>query len=93
MGGGFFESVLADYFIKKIIKIFIFVFGGFWVLPMYLQSQGMIKVELHTDKIQRLADGIKNSKATNTTNVFPTNNNHLLILGKLDIPLAGGIAS
>jgi uncharacterized membrane protein (Fun14 family) len=28
MGGGFFVSFLIGYFIKKIIKILMFVFGG-----------------------------------------------------------------
>ena len=52
LGGTFLGSFLIGYFIKKIIKILMFIFGGILALLMYLQSQGMISVEVNTDKIQ-----------------------------------------
>jgi uncharacterized membrane protein (Fun14 family) len=94
LGGGFFASFLVGYFIKKIIRILMFVFGGFLGLLMYLQSQGMINVEVNTDRIQSSADAAINSIATNVTNIFQTDNNNLSIVGNnLGIPLTGSIAS
>jgi uncharacterized membrane protein (Fun14 family) len=94
LGGSFFVSFLVGYFIKKIIKILMFVSGGILALLMYLQSQEMINVEVNTNRILSSADGIINSIATNMTNVFQTDNNNLSILGSnLGIPLTGSIAS
>jgi uncharacterized membrane protein (Fun14 family) len=52
LGGTFLGSFLIGYFIKKIIKILMFVFGEVLALLMYLHSQGMISVEVNTEKIQ-----------------------------------------
>jgi uncharacterized membrane protein (Fun14 family) len=93
LGGGFFGSFLIGYFIKKIIKILMFVFGGILALLMYLQSQGMIKVEVNTDKIQSSAEALVNTIAANTNNVFPSDNNSSIIGNNLGIPLTGSIAS
>src|SRR5215216_1685058 len=89
MGGGFFVSFLIGYFIKKIIKILMFVFGGILALLMYLQSQGIINVEVNVDKLQSSAEAIVNTIVTNTTNIFPTdnNNNPSIISNNLGIPL------
>src|SRR5215207_5478646 len=94
MGGGFFVSFLIGYFIKKIIKILMFVFGGILALLMYLQSQGMISIEVNIDKIQSSAEAIVNTIAANTTNIFPTdNNNPSIISNNLGIPLTGSITT
>ena len=69
MGGGFFVSFLIGYFIKKIIKILMFVFGGILALLMYLQSQGIINVEVNVDKLQSSAEAILNTITANTTNI------------------------
>src|SRR5215213_8361088 len=73
LGGGFFASFLIGYFIKKIIKILMFVFGGILALLMYLQSQGIINVEVNVDKLQSSAEAIVSAIVANATaNVFPT---------------------
>jgi uncharacterized membrane protein (Fun14 family) len=56
VGGGFFTGFLIGYFVKKIVKILMFVFGGIFVLLMYLQHQKIITVNM--DKLQNFADGI-----------------------------------
>jgi uncharacterized membrane protein (Fun14 family) len=94
MGGGFFVSFLIGYFIKKIIKILMFVFGGVLALLMYLQSQGMISVEVDTDKIQSSVEAILNTIVVNTTTkAFPTDSNSSTVGNNLGIPLTGSIAS
>ena len=94
MGGGFFASFLIGYFIKKIIKILMFVFGGVLALLMYLQSQGMISVEVNADKIQSSAEAVLNTIVANTTaTVLPTDGNPSIIGNNLGIPLTGSIAS
>ena len=57
-GGGFFASFLIGYFIKKVIKILMFVFGGILALLMYLQFQGIIDVKINLDKIQSSVEAI-----------------------------------
>src|ERR671923_307034 len=82
------------YFIKKIIKILMFIFGGVLALLIYLQSQGMINVEVNTDKIQSFAEAILNTRVANAIdNIFPTDSNPLIISNNLGIPLTGSIAS
>jgi uncharacterized membrane protein (Fun14 family) len=44
MGGGFFIGVMLGYFVKKIIKILMFVAGGIVGLLLYLQQQQIISV-------------------------------------------------
>jgi uncharacterized membrane protein (Fun14 family) len=93
LGGGFFASFSVGYFIKKIIKILMFVFGGILALLMYLQSQGMINVEVNVDKIQSYVAAIVNTIAANTTNIFLTDSNSSIIGNTLGIPLTGTIAT
>ena len=94
MGGGFFASFLIGYFIKKIIKILMSVFGGILALLMYLQSQGMISVEVNAAKIQSSVEAILNTIVANgSANVFPTDSNTSTIGNNLGIPLTGSVAS
>jgi uncharacterized membrane protein (Fun14 family) len=46
MGGGFFIGILLGYFVKKIIKIVMFVAGGLVGLLLYLQQQQIISVNM-----------------------------------------------
>ena len=46
VGGGFFIGVLLGYFVKKIIKIVMFVTGGIVGLLLYLQQQQIISVNM-----------------------------------------------
>lgn len=93
MGGGFFASFLIGYFIKKIIKILMFVFGGVLALLMYLQSQEMISIDVNADKIQSSIETLVSTIVANTTNISPSDNNSSIISNNLGIPLTGSIAS
>ena len=94
LSGGFFVSFLIGYFIKKIIKILMFVFGGVLALLMYLQSQGMISVEVNTDKIQSSVEAILNTIVVNATaNILPTDSSPSIISNNLGIPLTGSITT
>jgi uncharacterized membrane protein (Fun14 family) len=94
LGGSFFGSFLIGYFIKKIIKILMFVFGGILALLMYLQSQGMISVEVNADKIQSYVEAIVSTIVANTTTkAFPTDSNSSTVGNNLGIPLTGSIAA
>ena len=46
IGGGFFIGILLGYFVKKIIKILMFVVGGIIGLLLYLQQQQIISVDI-----------------------------------------------
>ena len=46
IGGGFFTGILLGYFVKKVIKILMFVAGGIVGLLVYLQQQQIISVDL-----------------------------------------------
>src|SRR5918994_7522088 len=86
LGGSFFGSFLIGYFIKKIIKILMFVFGGVLALLIYLQSQGMISVEVNAYKIQSSAEAVLNAIVANTTaTVLPTDSNPSIIGNNLGI--------
>ena len=70
-----------------------FVFGGILALLMYLQSQGMISVEVNMDKIQSSVQALVSTIAVNTSNVFPSDVNSSITGNNLGIPLTGSIAS
>ena len=94
LGGSFFGSFLIGFFIKKIIKILMFVFGGILALLMYLQSQGMINVEVNTDKIQSSAEASIHSITTSIAQTIQTDiDNPPIIDSNLGIPLVGSITS
>jgi len=46
VGGGFFIGILLGYFVKKVIKILMFVAGGILGLLLYLQHQQIISVNI-----------------------------------------------
>jgi uncharacterized membrane protein (Fun14 family) len=46
MGGGFFVGIMLGYFVKKVIKILMFVVGGIVGLLLYLQQQQIISVNM-----------------------------------------------
>ena len=90
LGCTFLGSFLIGYFIKKIIKIL--MFGGILALLMYLQSQGIISVEVNTDKIQSSVEALWTIVA-NTTSIIPSDSNSSIVGSSLGIPLTGSIAS
>jgi len=46
IGGGFFIGIMLGYFVKKVIKILMFVAGGIVGLLLYLQQQQIISVNI-----------------------------------------------
>jgi uncharacterized membrane protein (Fun14 family) len=56
IGGGFFIGILLGYFIKKIIKILMFITGGILGLLLYLQQQGIIS--LNIEKLEASSSSI-----------------------------------
>ena len=46
IGGGFFIGLVLGYFVKKIVKILMFVAGGIVGLLLYLQQQQIISVNM-----------------------------------------------
>ena len=46
IGGGFFAGIMLGYFVKKIIKILIFIAGGIVGLLLYFQQQQIISVNM-----------------------------------------------
>jgi uncharacterized membrane protein (Fun14 family) len=46
IGGGFFTGLLLGYFLKKVIKVLMFVAGGIVGLLLYLQQQQIISLSI-----------------------------------------------
>jgi uncharacterized membrane protein (Fun14 family) len=46
VGGGFFIGILLGYFVKKVIKVLMFVAGGIVGLLLYLQQQQIISLNI-----------------------------------------------
>src|ERR671924_844669 len=58
IGFGGISGFFIGYFIRRLIKILCFVFGGILVLLIYLQNQGIITI--HMSKVESFATGIVN---------------------------------
>jgi uncharacterized membrane protein (Fun14 family) len=92
-GGGFIASFLIGYFIKKVIKILMFVFGGILALLMYLQLQEIIDVHIKLDKIQNSAEAIIDTVVANATAIFSNEHDPSFIESNLGIPASGSITA
>ena len=64
-------SFLIGYFVKKIVKILMFVLGGILALLIYMQSKGIINVEVNVDKIQSSTVDVINTILANTAAILP----------------------
>jgi uncharacterized membrane protein (Fun14 family) len=62
VGGGFFTGLVLGYFVKKIIKILMFVAGGIVGLLLYLQQQQIISVNM--EKVETSSTAILTSIAS-----------------------------
>ncbi len=62
VGGGFFIGIVLGYFIKKIVKILMFVAGGIVGLLLYLQQQQIISVSM--EKLETSSTAILTSLAS-----------------------------
>lgn len=92
-GGGFFASFLIGYFIKKVIKILMFILGGILALLLYLQFQDIIDVNIKLDRLQSSAEAIINTVATNAIAIFPNDNNPSILDSSLGIPVSGSVTA
>jgi len=84
MGGGFFIGVMLGYFVKKIIKIIMFVVGGIVGLLLYFQQQQIISVNL--EKLEASSTII-----LTLINSFFDNMTHLGDATFLEIPLTASM--
>jgi uncharacterized membrane protein (Fun14 family) len=86
VGGGFFIGIIVGYFLKKIIKILMFVAGGIVALLLYLQQQQVISIDV--GKIEASSTFIFNSVASSFDKMTQTGD-----MSTLGIPLAGGLSA
>jgi uncharacterized membrane protein (Fun14 family) len=86
IGGGFFIGLILGYFLKKIIKILMFVAGGIVALLLYLQQQQVISVDF--DKMEASSAFIFTSIASSFDKITQTGG-----IATLGIPLAGGLTA
>jgi uncharacterized membrane protein (Fun14 family) len=62
IGGGFFIGLVLGYFVKKIVKILMFVAGGIVGLLLYLQQQQILSVNI--EKLETSSMAILTSLAS-----------------------------
>jgi uncharacterized membrane protein (Fun14 family) len=86
MGGGLFIGVMLGYFIKKIIKILMFVAGGIVGLLLYLQQQQIYSINI--DKLEETTTFIFASVVSSFDKM--TQIGDATFLG---IPLTGGLSA
>ena len=86
IGGGFFIGVMLGYFVKKVIKILMFVVGGLVGLLLYLQQQQVISVNI--EKLQDSFTLILNSMFSSFHNITQVGDSI-----SLGIPLTGGLSA
>jgi uncharacterized membrane protein (Fun14 family) len=85
VGGGFFAGIIVGYFLKKIIKIIMFVAGGVVALLLYLQQEQVISVNI--EKLQDSFLLILNS--VSSYHNIPQIGDSM----SLGIPLIGGLSA
>src|SRR6266540_1838905 len=86
VGGSFVAGIMLGYFIKKIIKILMFVVGGIVGLLIYLQQQQVISVDV--GKMEASSSFIFNLVASSLDKMTQTGD-----MATLGIPLAGGLSA
>jgi uncharacterized membrane protein (Fun14 family) len=86
VGGGFFTGLLLGYFVKKVIKILMFVTGGIVALLLYLQQQQVIS--LNIERIEDSSTFILTTLSSSFDKVTQMGD-----MSSLGIPLAASIAA
>src|SRR5437867_5021697 len=86
IGGGFFIGIILGYFLKKIIKILMFVAGDIVALLLYLQQQQLISVDV--EKMEASSTLIFNSVGSSFDKMTQTGD-----VSTLGIHLAGGLSA
>ena len=83
IGGGFLSGIMIGYFLKKLVKILLFIVGGIVSLLLYLQQQQIISVNL--DRLEESSTFIFTSILSSFDNVTQIGDTSYL-----GIPTAGG---
>jgi uncharacterized membrane protein (Fun14 family) len=86
VGGGFFIGLVLGYFVKKIVKILMFVAGGIVGLLLYLQQQQILSVNI--EKLETSSTAILTS--------LPSTFDKMTQIGdftSIGIPLTASIAA
>ncbi|HET6727565.1 MAG TPA: FUN14 domain-containing protein [Nitrososphaeraceae archaeon] len=86
IGGSFVAGIMLGYFLKKIIKILIFIAGGIVALLLYLKQQQVISVD--AEKMEASSSFIFNSVASSFDTMTQTGD-----MTTLGIPLTGGLSA
>jgi uncharacterized membrane protein (Fun14 family) len=86
IGGGFFIGLLLGYFVKKIIKIIMFVAGAIVGLLLLLHHQQIISINL--DKLEESSNFIFTSILSSFNNVTQIGDTT-----SLGIPMVGGLSA
>jgi len=84
--GGFFIGIVLGYFVKKIIKILMFVTGGIVGLLLYLQQQEIISINIQ--KLESSSDFILTLLSSSIDNLSQIGDT-----ASLGIPLVGGLSA
>ncbi|TLX86970.1 MAG: hypothetical protein E6L04_03105 [Thaumarchaeota archaeon] len=85
IGGSFLAGIMLGYFVKKIIKILMFVVGGIAGLLLYLQEQGIISINI--EKVQSSSAFVITSFTSSFDSITHLSD------ANLGIPLAGGLSA
>jgi len=86
IGGGFFAGLLLGYFVKKVIKILMFVAGGIVGLLLYLQQQQIISV--NAERLEGSSTFILTTLSSSFDKMTQIGD-----MSSLGIPLAASIAA
>jgi len=86
IGGGFFIGIMLGYFVKKVIKILMFVAGGIVGLLLYLQQQQIISVNM--GKLEPSSTAILTSLASTFDKITQVGD-----FTSIGIPLTGGLSA
>jgi len=86
IGGGFFIGLVLGYFVKKIVKILMFVAGGIVGLLLCLQQQQMISVNI--EKLETSSTAILTSLASTFDKMMQVGD-----FTSIGIPLTASIAA
>jgi uncharacterized membrane protein (Fun14 family) len=86
IGGGFFIGLVLGYFVKKIVKILMFVAGGIVGLLLYLQQQQIIS--LNMEKLETSSTAILTSFASTFDKMTQVGD-----FTSIGIPLSASIAA
>jgi uncharacterized membrane protein (Fun14 family) len=81
IGGGFISGYLVAYFLRRILKLLMFIIGGILALLLFLQHQEIIAINV--TKLQTYTEGIFAS-ILNTTAATNLSSTHIPIIKYLD---------